>query len=678
MRHGVGLWAASALLSLGVEGRTEAEVYELKPVEVEAWHFGLDGRQVPADVIRLDSGELSAWGAGSVAELLQSAANVQVRSVTGSGGGGELGLRGFGENSGLRVLVLVDGVRVNRPDMGGLEWQQLPVAEIESVEVIRGGQTVLYGSHAVSGVVKLQTRKGGTTRRIVQGSLGTEGMEQAHVAASGSAGRGYYRIGAQTSRDAGQRDNSLTWSRFAQGSVGMAFRETDDASLRVSVTDHYVQFPGPLTWEQYEEDPERSTNGGEQFSRSRTWRGSARWQGQREWGQAEVYAGSTASTLSWDLDGTVAENRQRRWNLAPKVRVGDAERFLLLTGDFYYDELEFTDYLNRERAIVEARADLARLTAGGAVFGQLPVGESLSLSGGLRGEYAVTDYLYEKYDPIQINPLDPVIWDPMRPNPNYKDPPDILAEASADERVDQEGLAAELSLNWEHSPNLRAWGGFDRVYRYPVLDEVAAYQGFPLDNPVNTELEPEEGNQWELGWQWQRGGWKGVATAFHLRMENEITFDDDLNLNTNLGPTERNGLEAALSYGGSAFGWRTRWSLVEARLKTADLEGKTVPLAPDIHGNIVLWVRPHEQFLAELDIHITGRRYQGGDTANEQRVLQPYALAGLRLRWEISGRQSLTLRVRNILDTDHVSTAFNGGYYPGSGRRLDLSARMEF
>ena len=77
---------------------------------------------------------------------------------------GQVAMRGFGDNSGLRVLILVDGIPYNPPDMGGISWLGIDPGELELVEVLRGGQTVLYGNHAVSGVIKLRTRKPGGWR----------------------------------------------------------------------------------------------------------------------------------------------------------------------------------------------------------------------------------------------------------------------------------------------------------------------------------------------------------------------------------------------------------------------------------------------------------------------------------------------------------------------------------
>ena len=660
----------------GSESGEDQPVYELKPYAVSAWHFGMERLDVPGDVTRIGEAVLEEAAAGNLVELLEEAANLDFRSVTGRGNAGEVSMRGFGENSGLRVLVLVDGLKANRPDMGNIEWQQLPLGEIESIEVIRGGQNVLYGNHAVAGVIDIRTRKGGTRRLHLEGGYGTEGKERLSASLRGTEGAFYYRLAGVRERDRGTRENSLSWSRFGQGTIGYAATARDDLSLRISGSREHLQFPGPLTYEQYLEDPGASFNSGREFSNSRGRRITGRWEGVRDWGAFEVYGGRSRRDLDWDLDGTHARNKQSGTSFAPRVRVGKGNRFLLVGGDLFRDTLDFFDYLEPEHEILQARADLERLTSGAYLFGQQPLAESLFLSAGIRYERAETDFLYEKFDPGQINPLDPVIWDPERPNPNFKDPPDIVEEASIDETLTREGWASEFSLNWRPVKRWRFWAGYDRVYRYPVLDEVAAYQGFPLSDPLNRDLEPEEGNSFEVGGTYRAGALEISGTLYDLRMENEIAFDEEVNLNTNIGRTRRTGAEVALAQAGERAGWSLRWALIEAELREGANRGETVPLVAEHHGVVTGWIAPVEPLRLYLSYAYTGERFQGGDYGNEERKLPAHGILNARLSWDWEEGRGVVLRVRNLFDKAYLSTAFNGGYYPGEGRRYELSLRI--
>ena len=115
---------------------------------------------VAAYVTVLTEEELSAAGQSTLVDSLQSLAGVHFRSTSGNAAQAEVSMRGFGENSHGRVLVLLDGRRLNRPDMASINWLEIPIENIERVEVVRGGSSVLYGDNAVAGVVNIITKQG--------------------------------------------------------------------------------------------------------------------------------------------------------------------------------------------------------------------------------------------------------------------------------------------------------------------------------------------------------------------------------------------------------------------------------------------------------------------------------------------------------------------------------------
>ena len=86
--------------------------------------------------------------------------NIPGVSVQKSGGYGKLStmtIRGANAN---QVLILVDGVRVSSPTLGQTDLSDISPDLIERIEVIRGGQSTLYGADAIGGVVNIITKKG--------------------------------------------------------------------------------------------------------------------------------------------------------------------------------------------------------------------------------------------------------------------------------------------------------------------------------------------------------------------------------------------------------------------------------------------------------------------------------------------------------------------------------------
>jgi outer membrane receptor for ferrienterochelin and colicins len=69
------------------------------------------------------------------------------------------GSSGFVEGLGSRVLLLVDGVPANEADRGGIDWDMVPLNEVQRVEVVKGAGSSLYGSAAFGGVINLLTHE---------------------------------------------------------------------------------------------------------------------------------------------------------------------------------------------------------------------------------------------------------------------------------------------------------------------------------------------------------------------------------------------------------------------------------------------------------------------------------------------------------------------------------------
>ena len=115
--------------------------------------YQVDGEGEVAQVEAIDSEALEASGAETVAELLEERGNMQVFSaVRGEG----LRLRGLEPE---HVLFLIDGERVIGRMDGTLDLSRFQLEDYQSVEILRGASSALYGSDAIGGVVDLIPRQ---------------------------------------------------------------------------------------------------------------------------------------------------------------------------------------------------------------------------------------------------------------------------------------------------------------------------------------------------------------------------------------------------------------------------------------------------------------------------------------------------------------------------------------
>ena len=151
------------------EGVAEAEAASDQAAGVPAAHLGTAVTVVTGE-------DLQRQQIRHAADALRSLPGVSV-SRTGSGVGlTQVRIRGGEAN---HTLVLIDGIEVNTASEGEFDFSNLLVEDIERIEVIRGPQSALYGSNAVTGVINIITKKGGgpltVTARAEGGSFGTAG-----------------------------------------------------------------------------------------------------------------------------------------------------------------------------------------------------------------------------------------------------------------------------------------------------------------------------------------------------------------------------------------------------------------------------------------------------------------------------------------------------------------------
>jgi vitamin B12 transporter len=115
--------------------------------------------------------EIEASGHQSLAELLQARGGVE---ITGSGGLGQPGAVSIRGAEPRHTMVLIDGMRIGSATAGGTAFENLPLNQIDRIEIVPGPLSSVYGSDAIGGVIQIFTRGGtGNSARVGVGSYGT-------------------------------------------------------------------------------------------------------------------------------------------------------------------------------------------------------------------------------------------------------------------------------------------------------------------------------------------------------------------------------------------------------------------------------------------------------------------------------------------------------------------------
>jgi outer membrane cobalamin receptor len=210
-------------------------VLNVAPIEetviVTATRTDAPSGQVGSSVTVFTADDIERRQTPQVADLLRSSPGAMVVRSGGPGGVTSLFVRG-GESSYNKVLL--DGIPLNEPG-GTFNFSNVMSEGLERIEIVRGAQSALFGSDAMSSVVQMFTRRGDRRNRRPHLSAafegGTYGTARGEGLVSGGGSRVDYAFGAGRSTTDNRVPNNAFDNTTLLANVGVSL--TDTATLRV-------------------------------------------------------------------------------------------------------------------------------------------------------------------------------------------------------------------------------------------------------------------------------------------------------------------------------------------------------------------------------------------------------------------------------------------------------------
>jgi vitamin B12 transporter len=568
----------------------------------------------------IDEERLAELQATSITDALRTLPGVTAITRGPVGSQSAVFLRG---GNGSQTLVLVDGVRVNDPSSpnAAFDFGALLTGNIGRVEVLRGPNSIIWGSQAIGGVIN------------VQSVAPTEAL----VA----------RVGAEYGyADSVKANANLSGtSGMFEGSVGGAFYRTDGISalaggvekdgfenvaangrLKVNLAENVaLDFRGYYNRGTIEYDSVFGVGANAlPVSKNRQFVGyiggnfdlaDGRWRNRISYARTDISRiGSDPVALSFnnfDLAGTID-----RFEYHASFDVADAATIVF--GAEHERTFASTSFEG-------APADIARnkVTSG---FGQLilrPV-TGLTLTGGVRHD-DYSDY----------------------------------------------GGQTTFGGNAAYTPDagdtvLRAT--YAEGFRAPTLTEGQP----PFGNPV---LKPETARNFDLGVEHRflEGKAQVFATYFNRRSNDQIAFSFVTSQSENIGRVKTTGVEFGFALQPtSTLNLQASYTLVDAINRSAGANfGNRLELRPQHSGSLTLdWQTPWRIRLGTT-LLLTGDSFD--NAANTVR-LDGYALANVRAALPLTEAVDLYGRIENVFDTDYtVVNRFNT-----YGRNAHVGVRAKF
>jgi len=137
-----------------------------------------------ASISVIDRVQIEKSQSATLADLLQGEAGIEFGRNGGIGSTTSFFLRGQDSKN---VAVYIDGVRTPVDQIGALQITDLPLAQIEKIEILRGNASALYGDSAIGGVINIFTRQGnGKPAPYGSVTVGGYGLQDVNTGYGGS------------------------------------------------------------------------------------------------------------------------------------------------------------------------------------------------------------------------------------------------------------------------------------------------------------------------------------------------------------------------------------------------------------------------------------------------------------------------------------------------------------
>jgi vitamin B12 transporter len=593
---------------------------DLDQVVVTASRTDQTLNQVLAASTVIDRAEIERLQPRSLADLLRGTPGVSIANNGGPGKATSVFLRGTEAD---HVLVLVDGVKIGSATSGTAALQDIPVDQIERIEIVRGPYSSLYGSDALGGVIQIFTRhpEGGFVPHFSVG-VGSYDTLRGSAGFAGRSTQGWYAV--EASHDQTDGINACR-GKPSPGGGGCFTYEPDKDGYR---------------------DNALSLKGG--------WRFDEQW---------DADASATRTEGRNHYDGTSSNFAESATQVVGGRLRYKPSQDVLLTANLGRSEDLSTDYengvyadtFNTHRDVASVQADLGRV---GGAAGLTTLGFDWQ-----RDRVAGnTDYLVD----ARRNHALFAQWQ------QEFGASSVQASLRRDENSQFGGkTTGSLQYGYALTKTLRVTGSYGTAFKAPTFNDLY-YPDYG-----NPDLGPETSRTWELGVRGTPGWGNWSINAFQNKIDHLIVFDSGLSGPlfpfggaNNIDRSRIRGVELAAdtTLGDWRLAGNATWLQPEDDSGDAS-HGNLLPRRARRTAHVDV-DRSFGAFSAGASVFASGYRYD--DTANAHR-LGGYALTDLRMAYAFDAAWKVELSANNIFDR-HYETA---RYFNQPGRNWMLTLRYQ-
>jgi len=614
---------------------------------------------VPAAVTLVGRAEIQDKQRGSnLEESLRRVPGTLVRDQLGGASRVTISIRGAGAtiSDGARgVRLFVDGIPKNNAGGSAQDFINLDLDAAESIEVLRGPSSALYGNQA-GGVVSITSESGGPRPAFtVSQVLGSYGFSRTHVGGGGQAIGGrfnYFGSAYRTALDGFRVDSRQDDAGFT-GKVGVAIGDRSRLSMVMAYDDATQGLPGTLTAAEMAANPRQANPDSHALGGNSLALDEFRFGGtyRRDFTAAQVEAtgyytprGIAALYLDTRRTNQNFVNRGASGRVVAPQLFGTPVR--LTSGIDYQNTPITTGAFGRANTPLASQTlselDESATTVGPFVLADVPIGDRASATAGVR------------YDHITF------------------ETENLIRPQDGRSTIVYEHFSPRAGLTFRLVRDIALYASYNEGFEAPILDQLRNSPARDGEFVANHSVQPFDVHAFEIGARGQIGERVTFeASAYRQRTNNLIVSQSFLRLPpltgqfpafVNAGKVDQNGVEFGASLrpttGMQISGAYTFSDFTYRDFVTGgqSFSGHTVPGVP--HHNVfgeVSYLSGHHVSMT-FDIQRVGRFFVNDlNTATNEPYLVANLRAGYDLRLARDFKLSPWVGVMNLRDKVYVA-----------------------
>ncbi|MGA2774802.1 MAG: TonB-dependent receptor [Candidatus Omnitrophota bacterium] len=674
----VGLSFLLAVLSYSaLLAETGSDEINLQKIVVTPYGYSEVLSKTPSSVSVITPADIRNSNAEETVDMFRSIPGLTVRDLYGNGTKVAVDIHGFGEQAALNVLVLVDGRRVNDVDLSGVDWKQIPLDQVERIEIIRGGAAaVLYGDNASSGVINIITKKGeGKPKVNLKVEYGSYDKNAQKLSLGGSIDNKFSYL-FNLGRDATNGYRNNTFDKNNDFASNLEYKFNDIFSTHFNSGFHAATFglPGALFQNDIDEHGRSYARYANDHVNNKDYYFVTGVDSKPiGWGDFNVdFSYRIKDTDSYFLSSGLYTERNKieTFGVTPKYTLGhdifDRENKLLAGFDYYRSFYNSDQFNQANDSDIINFTNICKTSLAGYLQDEFSIFKQLVLTGGYR--YEIARYGFSYHD-------------------NYWGSPD------QDTKLYAKMNAFNTGLIYNYNGDSSVFFNAGKSFRFPEVDEFT-YLDSSWHTQLNTELQPQSAINYQLGLRQKFSErFKASISLFRMNVKDELYFNGDPlgnNRNGNYDKTVHQGfefsLDAKLNTDINLYG---NYTFTNAYFDGGQYDNNAIPMVPQHKGSVGLrWALPGN-FMLNLTGTYVGQRYFLNDQANAYSRLNGYMIADTNLSWRHKDL-TVTFGINNLFDKQYsefagILSSFSSGhtigdkfYYPNPGRNFSLKIDYTF